>query len=107
MIGMIAVILVGAVFILNSNSGITGSVVNVGDVKNLRECKIGIEGMYCQTCAYGVKAQIEELDGVISAEIDYKTASGVVLYDSDKVDAETIAAASTAYPASVTVDNPK
>jgi len=106
-IGIIAIALVGAFFVLNSNSSVTGSVVSLDGSENLRECNLAIKDMYCDACAYGVKAQIEELDGVVSAEINAWDGSGVVVYDADKVDADTIAAASTVYPASVVSDNPK
>jgi len=102
-IGIIAIVLVGVIFVLNSNP-ISGNAVNLDGSENLRECNLAIKDMYCDACAYGVKAQIEELSGVVSADINYKDASGVVIYDANKVDAETIAAASTVYPASVVSD---
>ena len=60
--------------------------------------------MYCESCAYGVAAQIRELEGVVNAEVDYKTASGIVRYDANKVSAEEIAKTSTVYPATIKED---
>ena len=104
MIGIVVLILLVFVFLSANNKEVTGKTVIEQDVKNLHETSLAIENMYCEACAYGVKAQIEELDGVVNADINYKTASGVVLYDADRVDAETIAAASTVYPANVLRD---
>ena len=74
---------------------------NIGD---LHKANFAIEGMYCESCSYGVRAQFEELEGVVSAEVDYRDGTGVVLYDADKVNANTIALASTAYPATIVSD---
>jgi len=93
-------LLIGVGLLVVRNSGVTGNVVAM-DAENLRRVDLAIENMYCEACAYGVKAQIEELDGVASAEINYKEGTGFAFYDPSKVDAETIAAASTAYPARV------
>lgn len=102
MIGI--VVLIVFVFLLADNREVTSNIIIDQNVKNLHETNLAIENMYCEACAYGVKAQLEELEGVVNADIDYKTASGVVLYDADKVNAETIAAASTVYPANVLRD---
>lgn len=99
---MILLVLVFFV-VLNKNQSATGNII-VQDVENLHQTNLAIENMYCEACAYGVKAQIEELDGVVNADINYKTAIGVVQYDANKVNAETIANASTAYPAKVIND---
>jgi len=106
---VILLVLVAGSFFLIKNVGenISGNTIDSQEVENLNEATLAIEGMYCQACSYAVKAQMEELYGVVSVDINYKDASGVVLYDVDKVDAESIAAASTAYPASVVSDNPK
>jgi len=90
-------------FFLVKNVESSGNVI-AEEPENLRRVDLSIENMYCEACAYGVKAQIEELDGVVSAEIDYKNANGFALYDASKVKAEKIAEASTVYPASVVGD---
>ena len=99
------VLMVVAFFVVkNVNSGVSGNTISEQDVKNLHQVDLAIEGMYCGACAIGVEAQIEELDGVISADINAWEASGTVKYDADKIDPNTIAAASTYYPASVVKD---
>jgi copper chaperone CopZ len=83
----------------------TATEVNIEEVEgNVHQVNLDIEGMYCASCSTGVAYQLEQLDGVISADIDYKEGTGVVIYDADKVTAEEIAAASTEYPATVASD---
>lgn len=103
---IIIVVVIFASFLIfkNIGYGTTGYVINEQNVENLHETSLAIEGMYCDACAYGVKAQIEELEGVVKADINAWEASGVVIYDADKVDPNTIAAASTVYLASVVSD---
>ena len=62
------------------------------------------EGMTCPSCALGVEYQWKQLDGVYDAQIKYPEGTGVVVYDTAKLSAEAIAAASTIYPARVTAD---
>jgi len=89
-------------FVRSADSSVSGN--TVGGVSNLYQVDLEIEGMYCDACAYGVKAQIEALEGVVSAEINVDEASGIVKYDADKVGAEEIAKASTVYLATVVED---
>jgi copper chaperone CopZ len=106
-IGVIVAILLVAAFLVVKNSrgdNISGAVINEENVKNLHEVTLAIGGMSCQGCAYGVKAQLEQLEGVVSADINYEDGSGVVRYDADKVNPEEIADASTAYPIEIIED---
>lgn len=102
------VILLVLFFLVVKNIGAktSGSAINIEDVENLHEANFAIEGMYCNACAYAVKAQFEEVEGVVSAEVNAIEASGVVQYDADKVSPEAIAKASTAYPARVVNNGP-
>ncbi len=104
---VVGILLVGSFLLLrDTQTNISGYTTIEEDIENLHEVNLAIENMYCEACAYGVKAQIQELDGVVVADINYKEASGVVLYDASKVDSQTIADASTVYPA-VVVNNKK
>ena len=105
-LGIILVVLLVASLLVVKNIGAktSGDVINPEDVKNLHETNLAIEGMYCDSCAYAVKAQFEEVEGVISADVNAIEAKGVVQYDADKVDPETIAKASTVYLATVVND---
>jgi copper chaperone CopZ len=94
-------LLVMGVIITGCKSEPSGSIALNTDGQEAYQVNLEIDGMYCEACAYGVKAQLEELDGVIQADVNYRTAKGSVLYDASKIDAETIAKASTVYPATV------
>lgn len=102
---VIGILIVGGIlFVKNSGGKVTGNVISEGEAENLHEVQLSIEGMYCGSCAYGVESQIESLDGVVSADINFRDGGGKVLYDADKVSVGEIAAASTVYPASVVSD---
>jgi len=101
---IISAILVLTFSVVKNKGNISSSTISAEDAENLHEVVLSIEGMYCQACEYGVKAQIEDLEGVASANISLAEGSGVVLYDADKVSPEAIAAASTTYPANVVSD---
>jgi copper chaperone CopZ len=64
---------------------------------------IGVEGMYCDSCAAGIKAMLKRTPGVISAEVSYKQKEAVVEYDSQKTTPEKIVEAinNLGYKASV------
>jgi copper chaperone CopZ len=62
---------------------------------------LAIEDMTCQSCALGLEYELEQLEGVYEANVDYTTGVGEVSYDPSVIDTETIAAGSTIYPASV------
>jgi len=102
---IIGILLVGAFLVVrNVNGKTSGYAISQEDVENLHEVRLSIDNMYCEACAYGVKAQLEELDGVVNAEINYQEANGVVLYDANKVNAQTVAEASTVYTAHIVED---
>ena len=61
--------------------------------------------MTCPSCAFGVEYELKQLQGVYRAEVKYPEGTGTVIYDSSRISAEEIAAASTVYPASVVEDS--
>lgn len=63
-----------------------------------------IDGMTCPSCALGVEYQLKQLSGVYDAKIDYSAGTAFAIYDVTKINAESIAEASTAYPAKVVKD---
>ncbi len=101
---VVGILLIGSFLVVKNIGNPTGNVIIEENIENLHKVSLDIKDMYCDACALGVKAQMEELDGVVSADINAWTASGVVLYDADKVDSQRIADASTVYPASVVND---
>ncbi len=50
------------------------------------ETTIKIGGMHCTSCAINIDGELEELDGVISANTTYASAVTKVKYDPEKVD---------------------
>lgn len=58
--------------------------------KGAASTSFSIDGMYCEACAYGMEAALEDLDGVYDAEISYEEATGAIVYDDKKVDKEDI-----------------
>lgn len=51
---------------------------------------IAVEGMYCDSCAAGIRAMLRRTPGVIAAEVSYKEKQAVVDYDSQKTTPEKI-----------------
>jgi len=98
-LGILIVLVVVIVFGFN---GITGNVVKeIPTHKNLETANLEIEGMTCQSCALGVEYELKQVNGVADAKINYQDGTGKVTFDPAIVDAETIAKASTVYPAKV------
>lgn len=54
---------------------------------------IGVEGMYCDSCAAGIKAMLKRTTGVISAEVSYKQKDAIVDFDAEQITPEKIAEA--------------
>ena len=70
----------------------------------VRQTTLAIKDMTCPSCALGVEYELKQLDGVYDAKINYPAGTGQVIYDTSKLSAEEIAAASTIYPATVASD---
>jgi copper chaperone CopZ len=86
----------------SSNNSFSGAnTIDASSVKNLQEVTLEIEGIFCASCSLGVEAQLREVEGVVDAEVSLEEGKGYVTYDGDIVDAQTIAKASTVYPARV------
>lgn len=47
-----------------------------------------IDGMYCTSCSMNIDGELEDLDGVISADTSYAKAITKVEYDPEKVSKE-------------------
>ncbi len=90
------------VVVIAGHNGITGKAVKeTNSPQNLKTANLEIEGMTCQSCALGVEYELKQVDGVVDAKVSYQDGTGKVTFDPAKVDAETIAKASTIYPAKV------
>ncbi len=49
-----------------------------------------ISGMHCSNCSLNIDGELEELDGVISAETSYRKSTTTVVYDTTSVDEQKI-----------------
>jgi len=102
----IVIITIALLIILNACTNSTGREVitnskNVhlenAEKQELRKLELKVKGMDCAGCAYGVKSQLEEKEGVIEAEIKFPEGTGTVIYDAKKISKEEIVEASTVY----------
>ena len=73
-------------------------------VKNEKTVQIKVTGMTCSGCSNHVSKVLKETPGIIDNWVEYPGNIAKIKYDADKVNPETIAKASTAYPATVVND---
>jgi copper chaperone CopZ len=101
-LGGLGILIVLVVVIVFGFNGITGnSVKEISEQKSLETANLQFEGMDCPSCALGVEYELKQVSGVVDAKVMYPEGTGTVTFDSAIVDAETIAKASTVYPAKV------
>lgn len=98
----ILILAILVVVVIAGQNGLNGNAVKEVNIEqNLETASLQIEGMTCQSCALGVKYELEQVNGVVDAKVNYQDGTGTVTFDPTIVDAETIAKASTVYPAKV------
>lgn len=51
---------------------------------------IQISGMHCSNCSLNIDGELEEMNGVISAETSYRKSTTKVVYDATSIDKEKI-----------------
>lgn len=51
---------------------------------------LAVEGMYCDSCAAGIRSQLKRTHGVVAAQVSYKEKQAIVDYDSQKTTPEKI-----------------
>ena len=51
------------------------------DNENLRVCEIGLPKLSCNACASNSEVVLENLNGVVNANVDFDNKKGVVIYD--------------------------
>ena len=51
---------------------------------------LNISGMHCGSCSSGIQMVLQNTDGVINANISYDTKKGVVEFDEEKTNADSI-----------------
>ena len=65
----------------------------LGDRKvELEKVEFEIDGMTCDHCATGIQKRVNQLDGIISQEVNYPSGKGTFSYKPEKVSKQQIAA---------------
>ncbi len=101
----VAAILLCVLFLAGTDTFAGGTLSGFG-VKSASQTErvvIGVEGMYCDSCAAGIKAMLKRTPGVIASEVSYQKKEAIVDYDSQKTTQEKIVEAvnNLGYKASV------
>ncbi len=90
----VAAILLCVLFLAGTDTFAGGTLSGFG-VKSASQTErvvIGVEGMYCDSCAAGIKAMLKRTPGVISVDVSYARKEAVVDYDQKKTTPEKIIA---------------
>jgi len=58
--------------------------------KTIQEEKITIKGMHCKSCVNSIESELEKLNGVEKVKVDFIEEEGVVRFDLQKINIETI-----------------
>jgi len=57
------------------------SQTTIVDNENLRVCEIGLPDLYCDACASNSEFILENLNGVVSANVNFDNKNAIVIYD--------------------------
>ena len=72
-----------------------------------QQVTLSVPTMNCITCPITVQKALKKVDGVISAEVSYKTMQAIVVFDDRATNTEALIAATTnaGYPSTATSDD--
>lgn len=70
----------------------------------LHEVHLQIDGMWCESCAYGIKYTLEKQEGVVEANIDAFAGEGFIKYAPSKISKERISELTRPYPSRIVSD---
>lgn len=72
-----------------------------------QQVTLSVPSMNCITCPITVQKALKKVDGVISAEVSYKTRQAIVVFDDSATNTEALIAATTnaGYPSTATSDD--
>lgn len=72
-----------------------------------QQVTLSVPTMNCITCPITVQKALKKVDGVISAEVSYKTMQAIVVFDDSATNTEALIAATTnaGYPSTATSDD--
>ena len=77
----------------------------VSSVNNdLRIIELSIEGMYCPGCASTLEHKLISIKGVVIANVNYKNASGLVVYNPNLMSVDEISSTSNTYTLTIVSD---
>lgn len=68
---------------------LAGNVANAGE----RTVKLGVDNLWCVSCAYFVKQALSEVDGVTAVEMSYRRKTAIVTFDDEKTAVSVLMAA--------------
>ena len=60
------------------------------DNSEYKTMELALPGLFCQGCAYSSQSALKGIPGVIDASVDYDSKSGIVIYDPEQVNPESI-----------------
>jgi copper chaperone CopZ len=72
-------ILLVVILFLVSCSPVAQSTIINND--NLRVCEIGLPNLYCDACASNSEFILENLNGVVSVDVNFDNKNAIVIYD--------------------------
>ena len=86
---------------------ILGSVFSGALLAEEQQVTLSVPSMNCITCPITVQKALKKVDGVISAEVSYKTMQAIVVFDDSATNTEALIAATTnaGYPSTATSDD--
>lgn len=71
----------------------TQVVVSSSSINNPRIVEFGVKGMTCSGCEAHVEQEVNQLNGIISVKASYNNSNAVVVFDTTKINANSIEAA--------------
>jgi copper chaperone CopZ len=85
-VALCATVLAGAIASSRGNRRTTPH----SDQPSSERVVLAVEGMYCDSCAAGIKAMLKRTAGVIAVDVSYQKKEAVVDYNPEKVTPEKI-----------------
>jgi copper chaperone CopZ len=55
--------------------------LNINLTSELRELKLKIDGMTCESCAEAIRESLLQIKGVVSAKVSFAKGEPIVIYD--------------------------
>jgi copper chaperone CopZ len=79
--------------------------------QGLRKVELSIEGLWCESCVYGIKSLMQKAPGIESVEIQItdliaQTGKGEITYNPTQITKEEIAKLTEPYPSRIVKDFP-